>query len=417
VQSTTQGFLPPRMTAAQMGIIPSPAEGLAVYCTNCSPKGLRVFNGVAWEDMNGVLPTPAAFTFTGNYYHDPNFSANKVMAADNTLYLQVNVTTVGQIAISSGTANGYSFSGFPVTSATGVQFIAVQAIGTQAAYNVAGDSFTITGVGTTTETQAITIANSQNGSAFTSFSNGTENFSANTVCARRGLSTTTAGNCPATVTVGSNTYNTVFINDQCWFRENLREVPTAPCADALNTGCNTWLNTSPGDIGSWGFYNNTTTNGSAGWRTTEPAANEGMLYQWSAAMNGSTSERAKGVCPVGWHVPSDCEWMYLEHGLGMSIAQQSLDAWRSTTAEGTKLRSVGGTGATLWNNSSGFTGLLSGARNINGSFFARSTSGYYWSSTRVGGSARARELNSGQVGVRRFTINPAIAFSVRCLKD
>lgn len=72
LHSTNAGFLPPRMTSAQFSAIVSPAEGLVVYCTNCAPKGLRVFNGSAWTNMNGdetptnsVAPvisvTPATF--------------------------------------------------------------------------------------------------------------------------------------------------------------------------------------------------------------------------------------------------------------------------------------------------------------------------------------------------------------------
>ncbi|QMU63124.1 MAG: hypothetical protein GKR88_01750 [Flavobacteriaceae bacterium] len=45
VNSTTQGFLPPRMTKAQIDAIASPAEGLIVYCTNCNAKGLYLNNG------------------------------------------------------------------------------------------------------------------------------------------------------------------------------------------------------------------------------------------------------------------------------------------------------------------------------------------------------------------------------------
>jgi hypothetical protein len=53
VSSTTRGFLPPRMTSAQYNAIASPAEGLVVYCTNCTTKGLRVFDGANWTDMVG----------------------------------------------------------------------------------------------------------------------------------------------------------------------------------------------------------------------------------------------------------------------------------------------------------------------------------------------------------------------------
>lgn len=261
------------------------------------------------------------------------------------------------------------------------------------------------------------------GSTFTSFSNGSENFSSNTTCQNKLIS---AGyfsyNCKGNVVVGANSYPVVLINGQCWMQTNLKEAPTSPCAAAINTGCNTWLATSPptssADIGSWGYYNTATTNGTAGWATTEPAANEGLLYQWSAAMNGSTSERAQGVCPKGWHIPSDCEWMYLEHGLGMAIAQQTTDnAWRNTTNEGYKLRNFG----QIFNNSSGFSALLTGYRMSGGGFANRVAGGIslYWSSTEASANTvRTRFLGFFDAGVARHnTMVKAHALSVRCLKD
>lgn len=57
VESTSKGFLPPRMTDAQMNAISSPAEGLLVYCTNCTPKDLHFFNGTGWSPFSGTLTT------------------------------------------------------------------------------------------------------------------------------------------------------------------------------------------------------------------------------------------------------------------------------------------------------------------------------------------------------------------------
>lgn len=55
VQSTTGGFLPPRMTAAQRDAIPNPSEGLVIWCTNCSE--INVFNGTTWLTLAGRAPT------------------------------------------------------------------------------------------------------------------------------------------------------------------------------------------------------------------------------------------------------------------------------------------------------------------------------------------------------------------------
>ena len=45
IRSTTKGFLPPRMTPTQIRSISDPAEGLMVYCTTCSTKGVFVYDG------------------------------------------------------------------------------------------------------------------------------------------------------------------------------------------------------------------------------------------------------------------------------------------------------------------------------------------------------------------------------------
>ena len=200
------------------------------------------------------------------------------------------------------------------------------------------------------------------GSTFTTYSNNgipsVEMFSTNTTCQNQLISAGyAASNCPATVTVGSNTYNTVLINGQCWMKTNLKEVPsTIPTAP-------TWVNYS--QVGWWGYYNDV---------VSEPAPGEGILYQWSAAMNGSTTARAQGVCPSGWHIPSDCEWMYLEHGQGMSILQQSANTNRSSGDVGAKLSTLTDNG----NNSTGFTGLLAGSRDrSNGAFIETGTRGNF----------------------------------------
>jgi len=71
VSSTTQGFLPPRMTYAQKTAIVSPPQGLMIYCTNCGTNGEpEYFNGTSWVNMAGgaaasVPPPPLGSTYQG----------------------------------------------------------------------------------------------------------------------------------------------------------------------------------------------------------------------------------------------------------------------------------------------------------------------------------------------------------------
>ena len=152
------------------------------------------------------------------------------------------------------------------------------------------------------------------GSSFTAYDNGAgEYFSNLAFCQNKFISAGhTTATCSGSVTVGSNTYPVVLINTQCWMQSNLKEVPSnfnpSPTYNAFS------------DVGWSGFYGDS---------PTEITPGDGFLYTWKAAMNGSTTERAQGVCPPGWHVPSDCEFMYLEHGLGLTLAQQTLNTGRS----------------------------------------------------------------------------------------
>lgn len=181
----------------------------------------------------------------------------------------------------------------------------------------------------------------------------------------------------------------VEIGGQCWARYN-SDVVNSNDQPAVNNGV---------DRGSSDYY------GSA---ASEPAANEGLLYQWSAAMNGATAERAQGVCPTGWHIPSDCEWMFLENSLGMTTADQVIKGTRYSGTVGTKLKQGG---------ASGFAGLFSGNGNYAPAFGSRGTYGYFWSSSVSVANAFYRDLNSSSAFVGRDAPSEAYSFSVRCLKD
>ena len=172
-------------------------------------------------------------------------------------------------------------------------------------------------------------------------------------------------------------YTAQVIGNQIWTTENMRHNAA--------TG-NTWS------------YNNDSANDAGGF---------GKLYDWTAAMEGSTTERAQGVCAAGWHVPSDDDWKILEGALGMSVAQQNTTGWRGTD-EGTQLKTGG---------SSGFEAQLAGFRSTDGSFYVRGTYSHLWSSTESGSNAYSRDLHTSGATVYRLTSYKAYGFSVRCLKD
>ncbi len=185
-----------------------------------------------------------------------------------------------------------------------------------------------------------------------------------------------------------NLYDTVRIGSQCWMAEN------------LNVGTmvlGTTEQTDNDEIEKY-CYNNDLNN----------CVTDGGLYQWNEMMQYSTTGGAQGICPTGWHLPTDWEWKVLEMGLGMTQAQADFsNGWRGTD-QGTQLKQ-GGT--------SGFQALFAGLRDPNGSFVNRGTHAWFWSSTESGSLAWVRFLFSGLPSVNRSIGNKAHGGSVRCVKD
>jgi uncharacterized protein (TIGR02145 family) len=193
----------------------------------------------------------------------------------------------------------------------------------------------------------------------------------------------------------STTRALVEIGGQCWMRYNMDVIP------ASFNPAPTWVNSS--DVGWSGYY------------TGGPFTDEGRLYQWTAVMNNSTTERGQGVCPTGWHIPSDCEFMYLENTLGMPVSEQEQYAWRNTGSIGSKLSTV----TSSPTNSTGFSILIPGHRQgTDGSYLYRPNNGYYWTSTAYDATTTTiRFFASFGTGSRRMTFSKQSSLAVRCIKD
>jgi uncharacterized protein (TIGR02145 family) len=105
----------------------------------------------------------------------------------------------------------------------------------------------------------------------------------------------------------------------------------------------------------------------------------GGLYQWGEMMQYATTPGAKGICPTGWHLPTDEEWNTLTVTLlgGDGIAGGKMKA-SGTVEAGSSLWHSPNTDAT---NESGFTALPGGGRDGNGLFGTLGWYGDWWSST------------------------------------
>jgi uncharacterized protein (TIGR02145 family) len=190
--------------------------------------------------------------------------------------------------------------------------------------------------------------------------------------------------------VDGNTYTSVVINGQEWMQQNLAvskynngDLIPVVIADA------SWQSST---TGAYSIYNNTGSN-----NTTY-----GKIYNGFAVVDN------RGLCPTGWHVPTDAEWTLLENFLGGS------------TVAGGKLKAL-----TTWNspntsatNSSGWTGLGGGYRTSVGNFFSQGNFGYWWSSSfDISNNGQYRRLDYNNAVVTHNSVNKQYGFSVRCLHD
>ncbi len=136
----------------------------------------------------------------------------------------------------------------------------------------------------------------------------------------------------------------------------------------------------------------------------------GGLYQWDEMMQYVTTESTQGVCPTGWHLPSDAEWTSLKNDLPAGERGSRLAGDNSLWNDGALVQSANfGT--------SGFAALPGGFRYTNGSFTSHGNNVILWSSTEIGSYAWLRSLYYDNTGVNRDNYDKAFGFSVRCVRD
>jgi uncharacterized protein (TIGR02145 family) len=206
--------------------------------------------------------------------------------------------------------------------------------------------------------------------------------------------------------IDGNSYNTIQIGNQCWMKENLkvskyRDGTVIPLDESGGTtGIGTGQTWSSIKAGARTLYEHSPSN----------LATYGYLYNWYSVVD------SKGLCPNGWHVPSDSEWTTLTNYLG------------GESVAGGKMKS---TGTTYWNspntgttNESGFSALPGGIRFSDGSFFNIRDFAFFWSATEYNRlHAWYRSLGVSGDNVRRGSVmsdifdGKLVGSSVRCLRN
>ena len=210
-----------------------------------------------------------------------------------------------------------------------------------------------------------------------------------------------------------NVYNIVRIGEQCWMKENLR---TTKYADGtpIDQG-----NSTSTTMAYWYYPNNNESN----------KATYGLLYNWKALMRNSSSSSAnpsgvQGICPNGWHVPSDAEWTQLTDYVSSKSQYQCNNnsgniakALASATTEwssSTNTCAVGNTPSN--NNASGFGALPAGS--YLGFYLYFGYGAFFWSATEASSEyAYYRYLSCDGADVYGVSNYEGDGVSVRCLRD
>jgi len=185
-----------------------------------------------------------------------------------------------------------------------------------------------------------------------------------------------------TDTRDGQSYKYVKIGTQTWMAQNLNyQVDSSWCYGGVASNCSTY----------------------------------GRLYQWAAAMDLASTYNSttwggtlphQGICPSGWHVPSDAEW---------STLVQYVDSATS----GTKLKA----NSALWSTNTGtdaygFSVLPAGSRDNDGTFGGLGDYADFWSSSEGAASvAWYRTFNYTSALVFRNYYSKAYGFSLRCLQN
>jgi uncharacterized protein (TIGR02145 family) len=353
----------------------------ALNCVATDPDGDNLT--ISWSSLAGTFPSGnvgATVTWKapaniGNYIIVATVSDGKETGKDS---IDVVVGTEPSAPILSSPSNGATNVLLPPSlvwnASTGAASYTLQVSEnssfTTFAYNqsgLAGTSQQIAGLSySTTYYWRVSATNSYGTSEYST----TWNF-------------TTEPPCPVAVTYEGKTYNTVLIGNQCWMKENL-DVGT------MIQGNQEPINNGVIEKYCYGSVPNN-------------CSIYGGLYLWDEAMQYVITPGTQGICPSGWHIPTQAEFQTL-------LATVSND--------GNALKAIGqGSGNGAGTNISGFSALLGGHRLDNGSFYDLGGLTEYWSSTMYDATYSYHiQLNANNSSILLNYYFKNFGFSIRCIK-
>jgi uncharacterized protein (TIGR02145 family) len=400
IDAPNRGFLPPRIdliAANNPAPVSTPAIGLLVYNTReygTAPDkvvpGYYSWSGTRWIPVSpptGVNQGDMAYWNGASWMIIPAGSYGQSLVFCNGVptwggcQAIVKTDTVLNITTNSATFHGTVESdGGTLVTARGICWDVVPTPDITGGHSVNGGglgafSHTFTGLMPNKTYYFRTYATNNLGTAY------------GTV---KSFQTTLAASGSATVIHQGSTYNTVIIGTQQWLKEN------------LNVGV--IIN------GAENQTNNTVLEKYCFGNIEANCAIYGGLYQWDEAMQYLSSQGGQGICPAGWHIPTDAEWSTLINYLGGSAL-----AGGKMKEAGTLHWATPNTGAT---NASLLTVLPGDYRDEMGDFLQLTKDAYFWSSSASTSSfAWSRYLDTNNAEAFRDDMEKNTGLSVRCIHD
>jgi uncharacterized protein (TIGR02145 family) len=393
------------------------------------------------DDSNGTDPygfssLPGGFCWLGNSFgyinqYSAYWTSSEIMGTENAWDRGLN-SAYAQVDRVADNKSGFGQSARCLDNQTSLPMVTTAAV-TGITQNSATSGGNVTSVGgsaatargvcwSTSEAPTLLDNHTTDGAGTGDFTSNITGLSANTQYYIRAYATNNMGTgygtsvsfitsgepCPdaPTVTWGGQIYQTVQIGNQCWLEEN------------LNVGTmieGTIEQSNNGTIEKY-CYDNDESN----------CDTYGGLYQWNETMQYNTAEGSQGICPDGWHVPTDAEFKILEGTVDTHFGVGDPE-WDKTSCRGndagTHLKSTSG-----WpedcngDNLSGFNYLYSqGYRDTDGTF----TSNEDWGGSPLWFSS---QINDNHSWFRNFNCQvPSIlcrgsdwvnkGYIIRCIKD
>lgn len=222
--------------------------------------------------------------------------------------------------------------------------------------------------------------------------------------------------CGDTLMHEGHPYPTVEIGGHCWLSENLRSgsyVNGDPLLADLSDA--DWQNATEGAVAVFGEDD--------GCQSLSPEINAcdpaASLEAYGRLYNGWAITDERGLCPAGWHVSTDEDWLDMEMALGMTEAEANSAGSRGTDqAEQLKTNS-GWYNSGEGTNTSGFGAVPGSYRSSNGYFAAGGAYAWFWTTTPA--------VEADEVYTRELDWNPFVkrngqslccgGYSVRCVLD